>query len=126
MVQLLPLQRTAPAQALPPRQLMVLVPAEVVTVELQLVGPVHSTSQLLPPQVIGPLHDPIPEQVTVFVAPVAATPPAQELLPLQVTLQVEPPHWICLAQALSAQVTVQLLALRQSIAVLQPPAGQVT
>jgi hypothetical protein len=56
------------------------------------VGPVHSTSQLLPPQVIGPLHEPIPEQVIVFIAPVAATPPAQELAPLQVTVQVDPPH----------------------------------
>ena len=92
MVQLLPLQRTAPAQALPPRQLMVLVPAEVVTVEEQLLGPVHSMSQLLPPQVIGALHEPIPEQVMVLIAPPPATPPAQDPMPLQVTVQVEPPH----------------------------------
>lgn len=126
MVQLLPLQRTAPEQALPPWQLMVLLPAEVVIVEAQLCGPVHSTSQLLPPQVMAPLHDPMPEQVIVFIAPLPETPAAQEPLPLQVTVQVEPPHWICLAQALSAQVTLQLLALRQSIAALHPPAGQVT
>jgi hypothetical protein len=92
VVQTLPLHRTAPAQALPPRQLTVLVPADIVIVEVQLVGPVHSTSQLLPPQVIGPLHDPIPEQVTVFIEPLAATPPAQEPLPLQVTVQVVPAH----------------------------------
>jgi hypothetical protein len=91
-VQRLPLHFTSPAQALPPRQLILFVPAEVVTVEPQLVGPVHSMSQLLPPQVIGPLQEPIPEQVTVLMAPEAETPPAQELVPLQVTVQVDPLH----------------------------------
>ena len=92
MVQLLPLQRTAPAQALPPRQLMVFVPAEAVTVDPQALGPVHSRSQLLPPQVMAPLHDPVPEQVIVLIDPPPATPPAHELLPLQVTVHVDPPH----------------------------------
>jgi hypothetical protein len=81
-----------PAQELPPRQLILFVPAEVVTVDVQVVDPVHSTSQLFPPQVIGPLQEPMPEQVTVFIAPEAATPPAQEPTPLQVTVQVLPPH----------------------------------
>jgi len=92
VVQALPLHRTAPAQELPPRQAILLVPALVVTVEAQVVGPVHSTSQLLPPQVIGPLQEPDPEQVTTFTDPEAATPPAQELAPLQVTVQVDPRH----------------------------------
>ena len=92
MVQTLPLQRTAPAQELPPRQTILLVPALAVTVEAQVVGPVHSTSQLLPLQLIGPLQDPDPEQVTTFTVPDAATPPAQESVPLQVTVQVDPRH----------------------------------
>jgi hypothetical protein len=125
VVQRLPLHWTFPVQEFPPRQVIWFIPAEVVTVEVQLVGPVHSTSQLSPPQVIGPLQDPIPEQVTVFMAPEAATPPLQELVPLQLTVQVEPPHWICLLQAPSGQVTLQLLAARQSMATPQPPAGHV-
>ena len=92
MVQALPLHRTAPAQELPPRQTILLVPALAVTVEAQVVGPVHSTSQLLPLQLIAPLHEPDPEQVTTFVEPAAVTPPAQELVPLQVTVQVDPRH----------------------------------
>ena len=92
MVQTLPLHRTAPAQELPPRQTILLVPALAVTVEPQVVGPVHSTSQLLPLQLIGPLQEPDPEQVTTFIEPAAVTPPAQELVPLQVTVQVEPRH----------------------------------
>jgi len=92
VVQLLPLHRTAPAQELPPRQAILLVPALVVTVEAQVVWPVHSMSQLLPLQVIGPLQEPDPEQVTTFTDPAAATPPPQELVPLQVMVQVEPRH----------------------------------
>src|SRR5437868_6943952 len=69
VVQLLPLQRTAPAQALPPRQLMVLLPAEAVTVEPQALGPVHWRSQVLPPQVMAPLEEPVPEQVMVLIDP---------------------------------------------------------
>ena len=92
MVQTLPLQRTAPAQELPPRQTSLLVPALALTVEVQVVGPVHSTSQLLPLQLIAPLQEPDPEQVTTFTEPAAVTPPAQELVPLQVTVQVEPRH----------------------------------
>ena len=92
MVQTLPLHRTAPEQELPPRQTILLVPALAVTVEAQVVGPVHSTSQLLPLQLIGPLQEPDPEQVTTLVDPPAATPPAHELVPLQVTVQAEPRH----------------------------------
>jgi len=92
VVQTLPLQRTSPPQALLPWQEIRLLPAELVTPEAQVDGPVHSVSQLLPPQVIGPWHEPMPVQLMVFVAPVPATPPAQELVPLQVTLQVVPPH----------------------------------
>ena len=88
----MPLHRTAPAQEFPPRQEILLVPALVVTVEVQVVGPVHSTSQLLPLQLIGPLQEPDPEQVTTFMEPAAVTPPAQELVPLQVTVQGVPRH----------------------------------
>ena len=125
VVQRLPLHWTFPAQEFPPRQVIWFIPAEVVTVEAQVEGPVHSTSQLFPPQVIGPLHEPIPEQVTVFIAPVAATPPLQELVPLQLTVQVEPPHWISLLQAPSEQVRLHVLAARQSMGTAQPPAGHV-
>lgn len=124
MVQRLPLHWTFPAQEFPPRQLIWFIPAEVVTVELQVEGPVHSTSQLFPPQVIGPLHEPIPEQVMVFIAPVAATPPLQAPVPLQLTVQVDPPHWISLLHAPSGQVTLQALAARQSMGTAQPPDGQ--
>jgi hypothetical protein len=103
---------------------MRLLPAELVTPEAQVDGPVHSVSQLFPPQLMGPWQAPIPVQVTVFVAPVADTPPAQELVPLQVTLQVVPPHWIPPPHALSPQAIVQSVAPRQSIGALQPPAGQ--
>jgi len=92
VVQTLPLHRTAPAQEFPPRQEILLVPALEVTVEVQVVGPVHSTSQLLPLQLIGPLQEPDPEQVTTFMEPAAVTPPAQELVPLQVTVQGVPRH----------------------------------
>jgi len=92
VVQTLPLHRTAPAQEFPPRQEILLVPALAVTVEVQVVGPVHSTSQLLPLQLMGPLQEPDPEQVTTFIEPAAVTPPAQELVPLQVTVQVDPRH----------------------------------
>jgi hypothetical protein len=71
---------------------MRLLPAELVTPEAQVDGPVHSVSQLLPPQVMGPWQAPMPVQLMVFVAPVAETPAAHELVPLQVTLQVVPPH----------------------------------
>ncbi len=92
MVQRLPLHRTAPAHELPPRQTILSMPALAVTVEVQVVGPVHSRSQLFPLQLIGPLQDPDPEQVTTFIVPAAVTPPAQESVPLQVTVQGVPRH----------------------------------
>jgi len=92
VVQTFPLQRTSPPQALLPWQEIRLLPAELVTPEAQVDGPVHSVSKLFPPQVMGPWQAPIPVQLTVFMAPVADTPPAHELVPLQVTLQVDPPH----------------------------------
>lgn len=92
MVQTLPLQRTEPPQALEPWQEMRLLPAELVTPDAQVDGPVHSVSQLLPPQVIAPLQEPMPLQVMMLMTPPPATPAPQELVPLQVTLQVVPPH----------------------------------
>jgi hypothetical protein len=92
VVQTLPLQRTEAPQALAPWQEMRLLPAELMTPEAQVDGPVHSVSQLFPPQVIGPWQAPTPVQVMVFIEPEPTTPPAQELVPLQLTLQVVPPH----------------------------------
>ena len=69
VTQLVPLQRTAWAQALPPVQLMWLTLALAETVDPQLDGPVHWTVQLLPLQVTAPWQAPLPEQVIVAVSP---------------------------------------------------------
>lgn len=99
VTQLLPLQWTAPAQALPPMQEMWLMPAFPETVPPQLDGPVHWTVQLLPPQETSPLHEPLPEQTTLAVAPEAETVEAHEPTPLQVTVHGLPPQWIGCVQA---------------------------
>lgn len=125
VTQLLPLQWTAPAQALPPVQEMWLMPALPETVPPQLDGPVHCTVQLLPPQETSPLHEPLPEQTTVAVAPEAETVDAQDPTPLQVTVHGLPPHLMDSVQAWSGQVTAQVVAPWQSIGVVHPPGGQV-
>ncbi len=124
MVQTLPLQWTAPPQALAPWQEMRLLPAELVTPAAQVAEPVHSVSQLLPPQLMAPWHDPMPVQVTVFIEPELATPAPQELVPLQLTAQVVPPHWIPPPHALSGQVMAQLVEFRQSMGLSHPPTAQ--
>ncbi len=73
VTQLVPLQRTAWAQALPPVQLMWLTAALPVTVDAQLEGPVHWTVQLLPLQVTAPWQAPLPEQAMVATSPPADT-----------------------------------------------------
>jgi len=69
VTQLVPLQRTACAQALPPVQVMWFTLAFDATVDPQLDGPVHWMVQLLPLQVTAPWQAPLPEQVIVAVSP---------------------------------------------------------
>jgi hypothetical protein len=69
VTQLVPLQRTACAQALPPVQVMWFTLAFDATVDPQLDGPVHCTVQLLPLQVTAPWQAPLPEHVIVAVSP---------------------------------------------------------
>lgn len=78
VTQLVPLQRTAWAQALPPVQLMWLTLALAETVDAQLDGPVHWTVQLFPLQVTAPWQAPLPEQVIVAVSPPPETVDAHE------------------------------------------------
>jgi len=60
----------------------------------------------------------------VLFEPDAVIPLRHELTPPQVRLQVEPPNWIPPVHELLAQVMVQVVASRQSIAPVQPDAGQ--
>jgi hypothetical protein len=126
VTQVVPLHRTACAQALPPVHAMWFAAALVVTPDAQLDGPVQSTVQLFPPQATAPWQAPSPEQVMVAVSPPPETVEVHESVPLHVTSQVPvpPPQWIGCEQAWSAHVTVHAVAPRQSIGVLHPPAEQ--
>lgn len=91
MTQLVPLHRTACAQALPPVHAMWFAAALAVTPDAQLEGPVQVTVQSFPWQATAPRQAPSPEQVIVAVSPPPETAAAHEPTPLQVRSHVPMP-----------------------------------
>ena len=123
-VQALPLQSRPLSHEPVPRQVMVLVPALLCTPSAHDRRPEQVVWQFIPEQLTLPWHESVALHTTVFMLPVAVTPPRQDPLPAHITEQTLPPHWMSPVHALSAQRTVQPVAMWQSMAKLHPDAGQ--